>query len=69
MPHTIQSPPAYKRLHHHPLASAFLAILAATLLLAGVQGYTTWKGDTVLAGDGAEVSEELPTESGLLDAH
>ncbi|MDF1798653.1 MAG: hypothetical protein P1V81_05715 [Planctomycetota bacterium] len=69
MPLTIQSPPAYPRLHHHPLASAFLAISAATLLVLGVQGYTAWNNDVVLAGDTEEAPADDPPASEPLDTH
>jgi len=72
MPINIQSPPAYMRLHHHPLASAFLAIFAATLLVVGVQGYTSWTSDVVLAGDAGDAVEEVedaPLGAEQLDAH
>jgi len=54
----IQSPPAYARRNHHPLASALLAILWATLLMLGVKGYCAMQADAVMAGEGVEAVEE-----------
>ena len=63
----IQPPRAYPRLHHHPLASAFLAILWATLLVVGVKGWCALQGDRVLAGEG-EPSEQVERPSAPTNA-
>jgi len=64
----IQPPRAYARLHHHPLASAFLAILWAALLVVGVKGYCALQGDAVLAGDGEQVEQQGAAPDEALDA-
>jgi hypothetical protein len=54
----IQSPSAYKRLHHHPLASAFLAIAWAALLVVSVRGVSGLLGGEVLAKEASGGAEQ-----------
>ncbi len=65
----IQPPPAYTRLHHHPLASAFMAILWATLLVVGVKGYCAMSGESVLAGEGDGIELIEPVGADELGAY
>lgn len=69
MSSVVQPPPAYPRLRSHPLASAFLAILWATLLVVGVQGWCALRaGDVAQPGEAerapeAAVQVDAPTEA------
>lgn len=61
MPTTFKAPPAYPKLHHHPLASAIFAVLGAAVVVAVVTGLGA---GSVSAQGPAQVEEELPAEAG-----